>query len=167
AAEEAVKEGVPRLAAAQETWYSLAALRARIASTLTIARERMRQAEDEPSELLVVGDPDDLEREAARVAAQEKEVDGQRGYRATALQAATTHRSACEGAERAEEDRLAALIRAAADRREGLARLNGQVNSLRSRGEAAEAEISRLTTAQRQATERAEQASRAFTVLET
>jgi chromosome segregation protein len=167
AAEEDVREGVPRLAAAQETWYSLAALRERVATTLSIARERMRQAEDDPGELLVVRDPDELDREAARVAAQENELSGQLEDKAAALQAATTHRSACEDAQRAEENRLAALIRAAADRREGLARLTGQVNSLRSRGEAAEAEISRLTAAQRQAAERAEQASRAFTALET
>ena len=57
AAEEAVRQGVPRLAAAQETWYSLAALRERVATTLSIARERMRQAEDEPGELLVGRDP--------------------------------------------------------------------------------------------------------------
>ena len=167
AAEEAVRQSVPRLTAAHETWYSLAALRERVASTLSIARERMRQAEDEPGELLVVRDPDELDREAARVAAQEKELSGQLEEKAAALQAATTHRSACEDAQRAEENRLAALIRAAADRREGLARLTGQVNSLRSRGEAAAAEISRLTAAQRQAAERAEQASRAFTALET
>ena len=58
-------------------------------------------------------------------------------------------------------------VRAAADRREGLARLTGQVNSLRSRGEAAAAEIGRLTAAQREAADRAEQASRSFTALET
>ena len=40
-------QGVPRLAAAQETWYSLAALRERVATTLSIARERMRHAEDD------------------------------------------------------------------------------------------------------------------------
>ena len=40
-----------------------------------------------------------------------------------------------------------AWSRAAADRREGLARLTGQVNSLRSRAEAAEAEIGRLSGA--------------------
>ena len=72
-----------------------------------------------------------------------------------------------EAAHQAEEARLAALVRAAADRREGLARLTGQVNSLRSRAEAAEAEIGRLTLASEQAVERAEQAARAFTALET
>ena len=77
AAEEAVRQGVPRLAAAQETWYSLAALRERVATTLSIARERMRQAEDDPGELLARRDPDELDREAARIAAQEKDLSSQ------------------------------------------------------------------------------------------
>jgi chromosome segregation protein len=167
AAEEGVRQGVPRLTAAQETWYSLAALKERVASTLSIARERMRQAEDDPGELLFGRDPDELDREAARVADQENELSSQLDERAQALQDATDHRAACEEAHRGEENRLAGLVRAAADRREGLARLTGQVNSLRSRGEAAAAEISRLATAQREAAARAEQASRAFTALET
>jgi chromosome segregation protein len=167
AAEEAVREGVPRLSAAQETWYSLAALKERVATTLSIARERMRQAEDDPGELLFGRDPDELDREAARVAAQEKELSIQLDQRALALEEATERRAACEEAHRGEENRLAALIRAAADRREGLARLTGQVNSLRSRGEAAAAEIGRLTAALHEAATRADRASLAFTALET
>ena len=167
AAEAAVREGIPRLAATQEIWYSLAALRERVASTLSIARERMRQAEDDPGELLFARDPDELDREASRIAAQETELSSELEERAQALEDATAHRTACEDAHHGEENRLAAVIRAAADRREGLARLAGQVNSLRSRGEAAAAEISRLTAAQREAAERADQASRAFTALET
>jgi chromosome segregation protein len=167
AAEDAVRQGVPRLADTQETWYSLAALKERVASTLSIARERMRQAEDDPGELLVARDPDELDREAARVGAQEQELSSQLEERARLLEDATAHRTACEEAHRGEENRLAALIRAAADRREGLARLTGQVNSLRSRNEAAAAEISRLAAAQQEAADRAERASRAFTALET
>jgi chromosome segregation protein len=167
AAEEAVRQGLPRLTGAQETWYSLAALKERVATTLSIARERMRQAEDEPGEQLFVRDPDELDREAARVAAQENELSSQLEERAEALQEATDHRTTCEEAHRGEENRLAGLVRAAADRREGLVRLTGQVNSLRSRGEAAAAEISRLSAAQQEAAARAQQASRAFTALET
>jgi chromosome segregation protein len=167
AAEDAVRQGVPRLADTQETWYSLAALKERVASTLSIARERMRQAEDDPGELLVARDPDELDREAARVGAQQQELSSQLEERARLLEEATAHRTACEEAHRGEENRLAALIRAAADRREGLARLTGQVNSLRSRNEAAAAEISRLAAAQQEAADRAERASRAFTALET
>ncbi|MCW2805825.1 MAG: smc [Propionibacteriaceae bacterium] len=166
-AEETVRDGVPRLNAAQETWYSLAALRERVATTISIARERMRNADDDPGEARHGRDPEQLEAEADAVRAQEQELGREVAVRSQALADATARRASTEDAHRSEEARLAALLRAAADRREGLARLTGQVNSLRSRAEAAEAEIGRLTTAQRQAEDRAETASRAFTSLET
>ena len=87
--------------------------------------------------------------------------------RRQALTAASAYATEREAARQAEEARLAGLVRAAADRREGLARLNGQVSSLRSRAAAAEAEIGRLTAARQEAAERADRAARAFTALET
>ena len=166
-AEAAVRRGVPALSAAQETWYSLAALRERVGTTLSIARERMRHAEDEPGELRVGRDPDELDREADSVSAAEQQLSGELAAKSQALTEASTYATEREAARQAEETRLAALVRAAADRREGLARLNGQVSSLRSRAAAAEAEIGRLTTAQQEAAERADRAARAFTALET
>ena len=166
-AEQAVRACVPRLNTAQETWYSLAALKERVASTASIARERMRNADTYPGETRVGRDPDELEREADAVAAQEAELGREVAERGQNLADATTHRTETELAHQREEARLAALVRAAADRREGLARLTGQVNSLRSRAEAAEAEIGRLAAAHTEAVQRAEQAGRAFTSLET
>jgi chromosome segregation protein len=58
-------------------------------------------------------------------------------------------------------------VRAAADRREGLARLTGQVNTLKSRAAAAEDEIGRLGAARAEAITRAERAQHDFTALET
>ena len=58
---------MPRLNAAQETWYSLAALKERVASHASIARERMRNADDDPGERGLGRDPDELEREADTV----------------------------------------------------------------------------------------------------
>jgi chromosome segregation protein len=166
-AEETVREGVPRLTTAQETWYSLAALRERVSTTMSIARERMRNADDDPGELRTGRDPAELDREADSAGAQERELSVQVAAKARALEEASAHRADREEAHRGEEARLAALVRAAADRREGLARLIGQVNSLRSRAEAAAAEIGRLTFSSEQAAERAELAARAFTALET
>ena len=166
-AEQTVRACVPRLNLAQETWYSLAALKERVASTMSIARERMRNADNDPGETRVGRDPDELDREAEAVAAQEAELAREVAARSQALQDATTHRTETETAHQREDARLAALVRAAADRREGLARLTGQVNSLRSRAEAANAEIGRLAAAHGEAAGRAEQATRAFTVLET
>ncbi len=165
-AEEAVRHGVPALSSAQETWYSLAALRERVATTVSIARERMRHSDD-PGELRTGRDPDELDREADAVAAQEQELAAEVTAQAERLAEASAYAAEREAAYQAEDRRLAALVRAAADRREGLARLTGQVNSLRSRAEAAEAEIGRLTLASEQALERADRASRAFTALET
>uniref|UniRef100_UPI003563EC6A AAA family ATPase n=1 Tax=Nocardioides sp. TaxID=35761 RepID=UPI003563EC6A len=63
--------------------------------------------------------------------------------------------------------RVAALQRAAADRREGLARLHGQVNALKSRAAAADDEVGRLGLAREEAVARAARAQRDFTALET
>ena len=62
---------------------------------------------------------------------------------------------------------MAGLLRAAADRREGLARLHGQVNALRSRAAAADDEVGRLGQARESAVARADRAQRDFTSLET
>ncbi len=161
--EEDVRGCVPRLNTAQETWYALAALRERVGSTLSIARERMRNADDDPGEHRGGRDPGELEAEAETVEAEERELAARVADLAAELERATEARAAAEAAHRAEEARLADVLRAAADRREGLARLTGQVNSLRTRAEAADAEIGRLTVAHEQATDRAERARRAFT----
>src|SRR5215213_1617166 len=50
-AEESLLAAVPRVTAAQDTWYSLAALRERVATTLSIAAERMRYADDDSGEV--------------------------------------------------------------------------------------------------------------------
>ena len=61
---------------------------------------------------------------------------------------------------------MAAAARAAADRREGLARLAGQVAARRSRVEAGEAEVGRLSPALEEARERAARAQAEFTSIE-
>ncbi len=166
-AEAEVRAGAPRLNRAQETWYSLAALRERVATTASIARERMRHADEEPGDVRAGRDPEELEAEADLVAAQESDLEALLQERAETLAQATAHLAAQEAAARAAEARFAALLRAAADRREGLARLNGQVDSLRSRAEAADAELGRLSSALAEAEHRAHAASRAFTTVET
>ncbi|MFP5281974.1 MAG: chromosome segregation SMC family protein, partial [Actinomycetes bacterium] len=161
AAEEAVRASVPQLTAAQETWYSLAALRERVASTVSIAHERTRNTGTDV-DIRTGPDPDQLDREASAVARQEAELAGEVAQRAARLAHATAALAEAEQAHRAESERLTTLARAAADRREGLARLSGQVASLRSRVEAREAEIGRLSDSARQAEGRAAEAQRAF-----
>ena len=82
------------------------------------------------------------------------------------LAAAVAARQEVEAAYAAEQDRLARLARAAADRREGLAKLAGQVGARRSRIEAGEAEIGRLEATVAAARARAAEAEQEFAQLE-
>ena len=125
-------------------------------------RERMRtRGRTCPGASRTGRDPEELEREAERGGRRGAGAGGRgRGAEPRRWPRPRRTPSRPRRACRAEESRLAALLRAAADRREGLARLTGQVNTLRSRAEAGEAEIGRLTAAARTQAERAEQASR-------
>ncbi|MFL6160029.1 MAG: chromosome segregation protein SMC, partial [Marmoricola sp.] len=165
ALEAALREDLPALARAQETWFGLSGLRDRLRGTASLAAERVRNAAVEP-EIPAGRDPVELEAEAERVRAEEAgilaEVEQNRG----GLEAAVAARQAAESQFGDEERRIAGLQRAAADRREGLARLHGQVNGLRSRAAAAEDEVARLADARSEAIARAEKASASFTALE-
>ena len=111
--------------------------------------------------------PTTSRRRPSASAEQEAEIAAQVEQQRTALDAAVVAKRAAEEAAAEEDKRIAGLQRAAADRREGLARLTGQVNALTSRSEAADAEIQRLTDAREDAATRAERAQRDFTALET
>ncbi len=166
-AEQAAREALPRLNAAQETWYGLAALRERLASTVSIAGERVRNADaagegDRPGR-----DPELIEREAAEMRKAEAALNVEVAQAGQALSDATAALKEAESAHEHAERTFTAQQRAIADRREGLARLTGEVNTLRSRTEAAGAEIERLTAARDDALGRAGAAKRSFAALET
>ncbi len=169
ALEAALREDLPALAAAQETWFALSGLRERLRGTQSLAAERVRNAAGgaEPDEARTGRDPEQLEADAARAREQEERIAAEVEQRRTTLEQAVAGRKAAEDAAAGEERRIAGLQRAAADRREGLARLHGQVNALKSRAAAADDEIGRLTQARESAVVRAERAQRDFTALET
>jgi chromosome segregation protein len=168
ALEAALREDLPALSRAQETWYSLSGLRERIRGTAGLAAERVRNAQEGTVEVTGSGrDPDELEFEAARVREQEEAIAAEVEKGRAALEETVRTRQSSEQAFAEEEQRIAGLQRAAADRREGMARLHGQVNGMRSRAAAAEDELRRLTDARGEALQRAERAQRDFTALET
>ncbi|GAA4129326.1 chromosome segregation protein SMC [Nocardioides fonticola] len=168
ALEAALREDLPALAAAQETWFALSGLRERLRGTQSLAAERVRNAAS-VGEVETAGgrDPEELEAQAASAREQEQRIDAEVAEHRQALEDAVTARKAAEDAAAEEDRRVAALQRAAADRREGLARLHGQVNALKSRAAAADDEIGRLGLAREEALARAERAQRDFTALET
>ncbi|MFL6138026.1 MAG: chromosome segregation protein SMC [Frankiaceae bacterium] len=167
ALEQVMATEAPRVARAQETWYRLSSLRERLRGTASLAAERLRHTAVDEEEAAPHGrDPDELEAEAALVREDETalaaELDGHRD----ALSGVVARRGELERALAAEELAVVAAVRAVADRREGLARLTGQVGALRSRAAAADAEIGRLSGALDEAVGRAERAAADLAELE-
>jgi chromosome segregation protein len=165
--EQVTQAEAPTLARAQETWYRLSSLRERLRSTEGVARERLRLlASDTDAGQPSGRDPEQLAAQAAQLREQERalgeEITGHRDV----LTSAVNERHSLEQALAEAQKELAVRQRAAADRREGLARLSGQVAARRSRIEAAEAEAGRLTEAARQAELRGTEAEQEFTGLE-
>jgi chromosome segregation protein len=165
--EVALSSDAPLLAEAQETYFALAGLRERIRGTAGLAAERLRNIAEDSADLSSGRNPDELEAEADVAKAEEAETRREVDARQRALDEAIAIRQLAESAHAAESRRVAELLRAASDRREGLARLTGQVNTLKSHAVAAEEEISRLAAARTEATARAERARHDFTALET
>ncbi|MFG3418952.1 chromosome segregation protein SMC [Micromonospora sp. NPDC048063] len=156
--EAALAEDAPLLAAAQDTWYKLSALSERFRSIEQLARERLRHLSATPDDERPGRDPDQLEAEAERVREQEEELRAALTDDQIRLAEAVEHRQELERQLAAAERELVAAAKAIADRREGLARLTGQVNSARARTTSAGEEIERLAAAHADALARAEQA---------
>lgn len=149
----------PQLSSAQETWYRLSALEERLRGTVRLAMERARHL-SAAVEMPNGRDPEELEAEAEAAEANEAELaEVVQGAR-TELIGITDRRAELEQAVTAAERAHLAAVRAIADRREGLARLAGKVDALRSKSNATTEEIERLSTALAEATERAEVAQR-------
>jgi chromosome segregation protein len=157
--EQDIQELVPHLAAAQEAWYRLSALRERLRGTASLAGERLRnltqQAQGEDPGERRGRDPEEMELEAQRIREQEEALAEEIERAQQVLSDAVGRRGETEAALGAEERRLAAAVRSAADRRENLAKLGGRVEAVRSRSGAADAELGRLQAAQDEARARA------------
>ncbi|WP_329115453.1 chromosome segregation protein SMC [Streptomyces sp. NBC_01353] len=153
--EDEVRRLAPRLQRAQQTWYELSQLAERVRGTVSLADARVKSATAQPPEERRGRDPEDMEREAARIREQEAELEAALEAAERALEDTVAHRAELERELAVEERRLKDVARAIADRREGLARLHGQVNAARSRAASAQAEIDRLAAARDEAQERA------------
>ncbi|MEU4676000.1 chromosome segregation protein SMC [Micromonospora sp. NPDC023737] len=156
--EAALAEDAPLLAAAQDTWYKLSALQERFRSIEQLALERLRHLSATPDDERPGRDPDQLEAEAERVREQEEELRAALTDDQIRLAEAVEHRQELERQLAAAERELVAAAKAIADRREGLARLTGQVNSARARTTSGGEEIDRLAAAHADALGRAEKA---------
>ncbi|GDY32556.1 chromosome segregation protein SMC [Gandjariella thermophila] len=157
--EEQLAADAPRLTRAQDTWYKLSALQERLRGTVRLAAERHRHLTTETDEPRGGRDPEHLEAEAERAAAQEAELAAGVEAARAALSDALTRRAELEERVAEAEKAHRAAVRAIADRREGLARLSSQVEALRGKANDTADEIERLSTTLAEATERAETAA--------
>ncbi|MHA7219759.1 chromosome segregation protein SMC [Arthrobacter sp. MDT1-48-3] len=164
--ERAAAASVPALNRARETWYALSSARERLSALAARAEDRghlLGQGGTEPES---GRDPDSLDRQAERVRTEVAALQDEVASLGRVLEETLTARRVAEDAASAEDARLARLLRAAADRREGDARLAGTVGAARSRVEAAVAELGRLRASIAAAEERRSTAERDFTALE-
>ncbi|WP_200807831.1 chromosome segregation protein SMC [Demequina sp. NBRC 110056] len=164
--ERASAEATPALTKANDTYYRLSAIRERLRNLSGLAEERLRMlggvAHEAPPTDLV-----DLDEQLERARDAKAELDAEVAQAATALEGAEAARAEAEETALASERHLANLLRSVADRREGVARLAGDVAARRSRVEAAEAEIGRLREGLADAERRAHEATTEFQHLET
>ncbi|MBF6354723.1 chromosome segregation protein SMC [Nocardia higoensis] len=151
----------PGAEAAAQTWFQLSALAERVNATMRIAGDRARHLGTHTP----VGtgrDPDQLEAEADRIEAEEAELREAVEMAAETLEAARDQLAEREYAAKAAEQAHLAAVRAIADRREGLARLSGQVENMRTRAQSVDADIARLSVAIAEARRRGETAQAEF-----
>ena len=159
--EAAVAELSQRAEAAQQTWFRSSALAERVSATVRIATDRAQLLDAEP-EVSSGRDPEALEAEADEVAELEMELLGELEESRIALETARAELAERERvAAEAERAHLAAA-RAEADRREGLARLAGQVDTMRTRVESIDEGVMRLSVSIEDAAAKSQQAQAEF-----
>ncbi|MGI8679729.1 MAG: chromosome segregation protein SMC [Jatrophihabitans sp.] len=148
----------PLVARTQETWLQLTTLEERLRSTESLAAERARHLAEQPEDVRTGRDPEGMEAEAAAVREQEAGLQSALDVSHAELSDVVAHRQDLEHRLTDAERAVVAAVRAVADRREGLARLTGQVNALRTRAGAGRDESARLSAAAADARIRAAQA---------
>jgi chromosome segregation protein len=159
--ETAVTTLTERAEQAQQTWFSLSALAERVSATVRIASERAQLLEAAPVESSGP-DPEELEGQAEEIAEHERELLAELEHARVGLDVARAELTEAEHiAADAEKAHLAA-VRAEADRREGLARLAGQVETMRARVESIDERVARLTEGIEEAAQRADVAKAEF-----
>ncbi|MGE2724660.1 chromosome segregation protein SMC [Mycolicibacterium pulveris] len=159
--ESAVNSLSERADAAQQTWFSLSALAERVSATVRIASERAQYLDTEP-DASTGPDPDELDAQADQVAAEERQLLTELEESRATLEAARSELAEREQVAAEAEQAHMAAARAEADRREGVARLAGQVDTMRTRVESIDETVARLSAGIDEAAARAQQTQAEF-----
>ncbi|MFJ3956916.1 chromosome segregation protein SMC [Arthrobacter sp. NPDC090010] len=142
-AEQSAAAMAPRIIQARGTWHQLTTARERLRGLGQLATERHRLlGSAEPAAR--PGDAEQMEQQAQRARAEAARLGEDVAQLKEALDVVVTQRAEAEALARAEDARVTAALRTAADRRESLATLSGKVGAARSRVESVEEELGRL-----------------------
>ena len=130
--EEALAQIEPAAHTAGQGWFRLSALAERVDATIRVASERGKHLAT-PTTVASGPDPDELEEQAVRAAELEAQLAAAVEQAGAALEEVKARLATAEEHATAVERAHAAAVAAVADRREGLARLEGEVANLRTR----------------------------------
>jgi chromosome segregation protein len=158
----------PLLVKAQENYYQLTAQREKFRGIQNLASERARFLSEEADEARASGrDPESMDLEAKTLRGEESSLRNEVSGSSLKLGELSTELKTLEANLTTEENSVSAALRAIADQREGTARQEGHINGLKSRIDATNAEITRLTKARDEASQRLQNFREEFALLET
>ena len=158
----------PLLVKAQENYYQLTAQREKFRGIQNLASERARFLSEEADEARASGrDPESMDLEAKTLRGEESSLRNEVNGSSLKLGELSIELKTLEANLTAEENSVSAALRAIADQREGTARQEGHINGLKSRIDATNAEITRLTKARDEASQRLQNFREEFALLET
>ena len=160
------ERAAPELANQQDAWFRLSGLHERFRAVLSVARERLRAAQESEATVAPSTDPRQLEAQAHQIQQEHETLSADVRQRDDELTSAKAARAAAGVRLAEEERRVEDGHRSIAERRERLVRLQGRIAAARSRVEAREVEIERLATAVGDAESREAEATARFTELE-
>ncbi|MDP5225561.1 MULTISPECIES: chromosome segregation protein SMC [Arthrobacter] len=142
-AEQSAAEMAPKIIRARGTWHQLTTSRERLRGLGQLATERHRLlGSSDP--VTRSNDADQMDQQAERARAEAARAADEVGQLKETLDVVVQQRGEAEAEARAEDARVTAALRAAADRRESLATLSGKAGATRSRVQAVEEELGRI-----------------------
>ncbi|MGO4453365.1 chromosome segregation protein SMC [Arthrobacter sp. RAF14] len=142
-AEQSAAAMSPRITQARATWHQLTTARERLRGLGQLATERHRLlGSSEP--VTRQNDAEQMEQQAVRAREEAARIAAEVEQLKEMLDVVVNQRAEAEALARAEDARVTAALRAAADRRESLATLSGKVGAARSRVQSVEAELGRV-----------------------
>ena len=157
----------PLLVQAQENYYQLTAQREKFRGIQSLSSERARFLSEDSDEARASGrDPIAMDEEAVAHRDEERSLRAVLEESRISLAALSEQLHSLESKLSLEENSVSASLRAIADQREGTARQEGHINALRSRIDATNGEITRLTGAREEASQRLRQFRGDFAALE-